>query len=59
MNCNAGPDASNPSNTYQEGCLEGTKIFMQRHAAILGGAGIVVACLMVRPDPKFNTNHAN
>lgn len=46
--CNAGPDTVNPSNAYVDGCINGTQIYMQQHAAVMGGAGIAVACLMVR-----------
>ncbi|XP_076375861.1 tetraspanin 74F [Megalopta genalis] len=46
FNCNAGPDTVNPSNAYLEGCMNSTRIYMQKHATIMGGAGIAVACLM-------------
>lgn len=32
---------------YQDGCLNLTKTYVKEHAAIIGGAGIAVACLMV------------
>lgn len=48
FHCNAGPDTVNPSNAYMEGCINGTRIYLQQHAAVMGGAGIAVACLMVR-----------
>ncbi|CAD1474472.1 unnamed protein product, partial [Heterotrigona itama] len=46
FNCNAGSDTVNPSNAYLVGCINGTQIYMQKHATIMGGAGIAVACLM-------------
>ncbi|KAI4480676.1 PREDICTED: CD151 antigen [Polistes canadensis] len=46
FNCSAGTDTVNPSNAYLEGCLNRTQIYMQQHAAVMGGAGIAVACLM-------------
>lgn len=53
FNCNAGPDTVNPSNAYVEGCINGTRIYMQQHAAVMGGAGIAVACLMVRSSLRL------
>ncbi|XP_066589665.1 tetraspanin-18B isoform X2 [Prorops nasuta] len=47
FNCNSGLDTVNPSNAYLNGCLNGTQSYMQKHAAILGGAGIAVAILML------------
>ncbi|KAG7206900.1 hypothetical protein KM043_000797 [Ampulex compressa] len=46
FNCNAGPDTVNTSNAYIKGCINATQIYMQKHAAVMGGAGIAVACLM-------------
>ncbi|XP_046748726.1 CD151 antigen [Diprion similis] len=46
FDCSGGSDKSNPSNTYQVGCLNSTQLYVQKHAAIIGGAGIAVACLM-------------
>ncbi|XP_012283758.1 CD151 antigen [Orussus abietinus] len=43
--CNSGVDV-NPTTIYTDGCLTKTQNFMQKHAAILGGAGIAVACFM-------------
>lgn len=51
FNCNSGPDTVNPSNAYLVGCINGTQIYLQKHATIMGGAGIAVACLMVRVSP--------
>lgn len=53
FHCNAGSDTINPSNAYMEGCINGTRIYMQQHAAVMGGAGITVACLMVRSILHF------
>jgi Tetraspanin family. len=36
-----------PGNIFTEGCLDVTEKFVKDHAAIIGGAGIGVACLMV------------
>lgn len=47
FNCNATPDSPNVSNTYTKGCLNGTELYIQRHASIIGAAGITVACLML------------
>lgn len=46
FNCSAGPATVNPSNAYLEGCINGTRIYMQKHATTMGAAGIAVACLM-------------
>ena len=46
FNCNGGADTVNPSNAYLEGCINGTRIYMQKHATIMGGAGIALAGLM-------------
>ncbi|XP_034945673.1 CD151 antigen [Chelonus insularis] len=35
-----------PSTTYINGCLNTTQVYVQKHAVILGGAGIAVAILM-------------
>lgn len=56
FNCNAGSDTVNPSNAYVEGCINGTRIYLQQHAAVMGGAGIAVACLMVRMQFAFLWN---
>lgn len=53
FNCNAGPDTVNESNTWKDGCLNSTQLYMQKHAAIMGGAGIAVACLMVNGICSF------
>ena len=34
-------------NIYDHGCLNVTERFVKDHAAIIGGAGIGVACIMV------------
>ncbi|XP_060817445.1 CD151 antigen [Bombus pascuorum] len=47
FNCNAGADTVNPSNAYLVGCINGTQIYMQKHATIMGGAGIAVASVML------------
>ncbi|XP_012261438.1 CD151 antigen [Athalia rosae] len=44
--CNQGSDSVVATNAYLIGCLNGTQIYVQKHAAIVGGAGIAVACLM-------------
>ncbi|XP_014216187.1 CD151 antigen-like [Copidosoma floridanum] len=44
--CNRYMDSVNQYNAYPWGCVEATKTFMQKHAAVLGGAGFVVAFLM-------------
>lgn len=36
-----------PLNIFTEGCLDITETFVKDHAAIIGGAGIGVACLML------------
>lgn len=36
-----------PANIFNEGCLDITEKFVKDHAAIIGGAGIGVACLML------------
>lgn len=36
-----------PGNIFATGCLNVTEKFVKDHAAIIGGAGIGVACLMV------------
>lgn len=36
-----------PNNIYDHGCLNVTERFVKDHAAIIGGAGIGVACLML------------
>jgi hypothetical protein len=36
-----------PGNIFAAGCLNVTEQFVKDHAAIIGGAGIGVACLMV------------
>jgi hypothetical protein len=36
-----------PGNIFPTGCLNLTEKFVKDHAAIIGGAGIGVACLMV------------
>jgi hypothetical protein len=36
-----------PANIFTTGCLNVTEKFVKDHAAIIGGAGIGVACLMV------------
>lgn len=53
FHCNAGLDTVNPSNAYVDGCINGTQIYMQQHATVMGGAGIAVACLMVRSSLHF------
>jgi hypothetical protein len=42
-----------PGNIFATGCLDITEKFVKDHAAIIGGAGIGVACLMV--TNKLNT----
>ncbi|XP_071452710.1 tetraspanin-11-like isoform X1 [Hetaerina americana] len=39
--------APNPLSIYTEGCLNATERFVRDHAAIIGGAGIGVACIML------------
>lgn len=46
FDCNRGPDTMTQANAYLEGCLNRTEIYMKKHAAVLGGAGIAVAVLM-------------
>lgn len=46
FNCNQNPESINPSNAYVEGCINGTRVYMQQHATVMGAAGIAVACLM-------------
>lgn len=36
-----------PLNVYTQGCLNVTERFVKDHAAVIGGAGIGVACLML------------
>jgi hypothetical protein len=36
-----------PTNIFATGCLDVTEKFVKDHAAIIGAAGIAVACLMV------------
>ncbi|KAL7290251.1 hypothetical protein TKK_0015953 [Trichogramma kaykai] len=45
--CNRYADSINQYNSYTEGCLQQTQMFLQKHAAILGGAGIAVAFVML------------
>ncbi|XP_011499054.1 PREDICTED: CD151 antigen-like [Ceratosolen solmsi marchali] len=45
--CNRYPDSINQYNAYPWGCVEATQNFMQKHAAVLGGAGFAVAFLML------------
>jgi hypothetical protein len=42
-----------PGNIFTSGCLEITEQFVKDHAAIIGGAGIGVACLMVSITIKY------
>jgi tetraspanin-11 len=42
-----------PGNIYTSGCLNVTEKFVKDHAAIIGGAGIGVACLMVTMKLKL------
>ncbi|CAG5104496.1 Similar to TSPAN11: Tetraspanin-11 (Bos taurus) [Cotesia congregata] len=46
FNCNYSTDSINPSNTYQDGCLDKTRMYIQKHASIMGAAGIAIAVLM-------------
>jgi len=40
-------------NIFTPGCLEVTERFVKDHAAIIGAAGIGVACLMVTITMKY------
>jgi len=42
-----------PGNIFTLGCLDVTEKFVKDHAAIIGGAGIGVACLMVTITIKY------
>jgi len=42
-----------PGNVFNLGCLDVTEKFVKDHAAIIGGAGIGVACLMVTIAIKY------
>ncbi|XP_015593363.1 tetraspanin-9 isoform X2 [Cephus cinctus] len=46
FHCNTGPDTVIATTTYLEGCVNRTQVHLQKHAAVLGGAGIAVALLM-------------
>jgi hypothetical protein len=42
-----------PGNVFTSGCLNVTEKFVKDHAAIIGGAGIGVACLMVTNELRI------
>lgn len=49
-------ESSSPSLLYSQGCLNVTSNYARQHASIIGGAGIVVALLIVRmvnPFPEY------
>jgi hypothetical protein len=46
-----------PGNIFTSGCLGVTEKFVKDHAAIIGGAGIGVACLMVTITIKYKLHH--
>lgn len=47
-------DLSIRGTRYQEGCLNVTTMYVKEHAAVIGGAGIAVACIMVSTFTFYN-----
>ncbi|XP_043281148.1 CD151 antigen [Venturia canescens] len=45
--CNTAAETPNASNIWVDGCLNSTKIYIQRHAAAMGASGIAIACVML------------